>query len=176
MIYFTEYSEKHAINYLWTWEWLTAHLKKTYEWCPKMDTIHLVYLTKSNGKWPWILEHVFEVMGIFLRVFPFLCTCQENSRQSTASAAPANAVRGQRSRLLLLPRLNVICELAWGAISPRKKRHLGVLLSPVKKRHLATPRSEWRRDLRASGEYSLAVWALPLTRWMRSVCWGRVAG
>lgn len=50
-------------------------------------------------------------------------------------------VRGQKSRLLLLPWPSIICKLAWGAISQtnapkqRKKKkycHLGVLLSSAK--------------------------------------------
>lgn len=35
----------------------------------------------------------------------------------TASAATTGVVRGQKSRLLLLPWLSIICKLAWGAIS-----------------------------------------------------------
>lgn len=35
----------------------------------------------------------------------------------TASAATTRVVRGQKSRLLLLPWLSIICKLAWGAIS-----------------------------------------------------------
>lgn len=57
----------------------------------------------------------------------------------TASAAATRVVRGQKSRLLLLPWLSIICKLAWGAISQtnahkqRKKYcHLGILLSSVK--------------------------------------------
>lgn len=114
---------------------------------------HTLYLLKNNSGFgqnlpqlpDWPLVQGLEPWVCFPDgVFSLCLICvaaKADFGRITASAATTRVVRGQKSRLLLLPWLSIICKLAWGAMSQtnahkqRKKKycHLGILLSPVKR-------------------------------------------
>lgn len=85
----------------------------------------------------WPLVQGLEPWGCFPDgVFSLCLICvaaKVDFRRITASAAAV--VRGQKSRLLLLPWLSIICKLAWGAISQtnalkiRKKKNSAISAS-----------------------------------------------
>lgn len=118
-------------------------------------------LAKNLPQLPgWPLIRRLEPRGCFPDGVFSLClicaTAKVDFRRITASAVETWVVRGQKSRLLLLPRLSIICKLAWGTISQNKRPqtegkkiycHLGIPSVTCEEKHLWCARvSAWWWD------------------------------
>lgn len=98
--------------------------------------------------WPLVqaLEPPLRLPDGFFSVQSYLCRSQNGFAAESQHQQPQpRVVRGQKSRLLLLPWPSIICKLAWGAISQtnppphpspndgkKKYCYLGILLSSAK--------------------------------------------
>lgn len=133
---------------------------------------HTLYLLKNNSGFgqnlpqlpDWPLVQGLEPWVCFPDgVFSLCLICvaaKADFGRITASAATTRVVRGQKSRLLLLPWLSIICKLAWGAMSQtnaHKQRKKKILPSrhpsvTCEKKHLWCARANawWQRDQTAN--------------------------
>lgn len=87
-------------------------------------TLNLITNNKHLGQMSHSIQIDYELKswsleGVPDTVFYSLCLICVSAKVdlSKITASVATVVRGQKSRLLLLSRLSIICKLAWGAIS-----------------------------------------------------------
>lgn len=123
---------------VWTCTWTPFELAEQWQlFWPKSPTASRLTTGSRTGA-----LRVLSRRCVFFSLRLICVSAKVECSRITASAATTGVVRGQKSRLLLLPWLSIIYKLAWGAISQtnaRKQRakkkycHLGILLSPVKR-------------------------------------------
>lgn len=120
-----------------------------------------------QGLKPWVCspDGVFSLCLICV-------AAKTDFRRITASAT--RVVRGQKSRLLLLPWLSIICKLAWGVISQtnaHKQRKKNIAISAsfchLWKEAPVMLKSQRRVAIWSDSEYSSAAYALILSsQWL----------
>ncbi len=117
-----------------TW---TLNLHLSTLWSCRTITVVLAKISHSAQTDHWFTDWSLE--GVFQTVLSLSVSFVSQPKLILGESQHHGVVRGQKSRLLLLPRLSIICTLAWGAISQTntsKQRnffcHLCIPLSPVK--------------------------------------------